>query len=241
MTTVRENRLRAAITAGRIAQGIMLEAPAPWIVEFLGHRGGLDFALLDGEHGPVDARDIDEFCRACDLVGLTPLARVPDSSKASIGRYLDRGIRGIIVPHVKTAAEARAIVAHTRYAPEGERSYGAGRTDLLGAGIADLPAHCRAWNATVTIGAMLEDRAALENLDAILAVPGIDYFLFGPNDFAQALGHPGDPDHPEVKRAMAQTADRIRSAGGRMREDVLRACFVRDLLQDGMGRWLDHN
>src|SRR5690606_28792140 len=135
--------IRTAMREGRIAKGFFLEAPSAWIVEYLGNRGGFDFAFLDGEHGPVDARDIDEFCRVCDLVGLTPVARVPDSSKASIGRYLDRGVRGLIVPHVKSAAEARAIVAHTRYAPQGERSYGGGRTDRLGAGIADLPAHCR--------------------------------------------------------------------------------------------------
>ena len=212
MGTVNENRLRTAMAEGRKALGVMLEAPAPWITEYLGLRGGLDVALLDGEHGPVDARDIDEFARACDLTGLTPIARVPDATKAGIGRYHDRGIRGIVVPHVRTAEDARAIVRHTRFFPEGERSYGAGRGERLGAGIADLPAHCRDWNRTVTIGAMIEDKDALENLDAILAVPGIDYFLFGPNDFAQALGHPGDPGHLDVQRTMAATADRIRAA-----------------------------
>lgn len=232
------SRLRSAMREGRRAVGFVLPFPAPYIVELLGLRGGFDFALLDGEHGAVDARDIDEFCRACDLTGLTPIARVPDSSKAAIGRFLDRGVRGIVVPHVGSAEEARAIVAHTRFAPEGQRSYGAGRGERLGQGVADLPAWCRAWNETVTIGAMIEDRAGLDRLDEILAVDGIDYFLIGPNDFAQALGHPGDPGHPEVEAAMAEVAARVRRAGRLMREDVLRFCTVPDLLAEAADRFL---
>lgn len=235
---VLDNRIRTAMREGRRALGFVLPFPAPYIVELLGLQGGFDFAFLDGEHGAIDARDIDEFCRVCDLTGLTPIARVPDGSKAGIGRFLDRGVRGIVVPHVASAEEARAIVAHTRYAPEGARSYGGGRSERLGHGIADLPAYCRVWNETVTIGAMIEDKAGLDRLDDILAVDGIDYFLIGPNDFAQALGHPGDPGHPAVEAAMAEVGERVRRAGRPMREDITRACTVPDLLTESAARFL---
>ena len=174
---VLENRIRTAMKAGRKAMGFSLNFPAPYIVELLGLRGGFDFAFLDGEHGAIDARDIEEFCRTCDLVGLTPTARVPDSTKAGIGRFLDRGIRGIVVPHVCSAEEARAIVAHTRFAPEGSRSYGAGRSERLGHGLEDLPAHCKAWNETVkscgVVSTLMQWRVAPSVIRASVIVPPV--------------------------------------------------------------------
>jgi 4-hydroxy-2-oxoheptanedioate aldolase len=233
------NRIREAVAQGRKAKGFHLSFPAPRIVELYGRRGGFDFAYLDGEHGAFDLAEIEEFCRTCDLVGLTPIARIPEIGQGTVSRFLDRGMLGIIAPHVRSAADAAALVKACRYAPLGERSYGNGRSERFGVGIADLPAFCRHWNETVWIGAMLEDRAALDDLDAILAVPGIDCFMIGAFDFAQAMGRPGEPAHPEVEAAMTEIGQRVRAAGKTMREDVIEARWINDLLLDAADRFLD--
>ncbi|HRY26118.1 MAG: aldolase/citrate lyase family protein [Geminicoccaceae bacterium] len=225
------NRIREANAAGRKAVGFLMNFPSPCIVELLGRQGGFDFAYADGEHGAFDLRDLEEHCRACDLVGLTPIARIPEISRGTVGRFLDRGMRGIIAPHVDTAADARRLVEYCRFHPEGSRSYGAGRAEGLGVGV-DLERHCRHWNANVLVGVMIESQTAIDNLDALLAVDGIDCFMIGANDFAQGLGYPGQPAHPAAIAAAAEVAARVRAAGKSMREDVMRSIWMRDLLLD---------
>jgi len=232
------NRIREAQAEGRKAKGFFLSFPAPRIVELYGRRGGFDFAYLDGEHGVVDTADIDAFAMACHLVGLTPVARIPEIGEGTISRFLDRGILGIVAPHVRNADDARRLVRACRYAPEGARSYGAGRSERYGLGIDDLPGFCRRWNAAVWVAAMIEDREAIDYLDAILEVEGIDCFFIGAYDFAQAVGHPGNPGHPDVVRAMAEIGERVRGAGRPMREDVLDARWIDELLLDAADRFL---
>lgn len=233
------NRIRAAMAAGRKANGFLLNFPSPYVIELFGHHGGFDFAYADGEHGAFDLRDLEEHCRACDLVGLTAIARIPEISRATVTRFLDRGFQGIIAPHVETAEEGRRLVDYCRYHPEGTRSYGAGRGERLGVDL-DLADHGRQWNASVVIGVMIESRRGIDNLEAILAVDGIDYFMTGANDLAQALGHPGEPRHPDVL-AMQETIEaRVHAAGKRMREDIMRPIWLRELLLDGARRYLAH-
>lgn len=231
------NRIRMAMAASRKATGVLMTFPAPYVIELFGHHGGFDFAYADGEHGAFDLKDLDEHCRACDLVGLTAIARIPEISRGTVTRYLDRGFRGIIAPHVETAEEARQLVDYCRFHPEGTRSYGAGRAERLGVDL-DLVDHGRQWNASVFIGVMIESRSGIDNLETILAVDGVDYFMTGANDLAQALGHPGEPRHPDVLAVQEAIEDQVHAAGKLMREDIMRPIWLRELLLDGARRYL---
>jgi 4-hydroxy-2-oxoheptanedioate aldolase len=171
-----------------------------------------------------------------DLNGITvadyAIARVPDIGSSTILRYLDRGIMGILGPHIATEADARQLVRVCYFGPLGERSFGANRGTDYNAGIADKAAYYREANEQMLVCALLEDVAVLDNLDTILSVAGIDLYSIGPNDFAQSLSYPGQPDHPEVVKTMQEITRRIRQAGRTMQSDVMQGAWVSDMLLD---------
>jgi 4-hydroxy-2-oxoheptanedioate aldolase len=159
------------------------------------------------------------------------IARVPDRTASTINRYLDRGVRGIVAPHVETAAQAEQIVRASYYAPLGQRSFGGGRPEFLG--MADKPAHMRACNDATSVGLMIEGRDGIECAYELASVHGVDYLSFGMMDLAQSLGHPGNPGHPEVKRAVADATTRIERAGKRVRESFMTHAWIDQIVLAG--------
>ncbi len=223
------NRVKAAAGAGRKAYGYYLSFPSPWVIEILG-KLDFDFVFLDGEHGPFDLERLEELCRTAELYRVTTVARVPDIGASTILRYLDRGVMGILGPHVSSAEDARQLVRACRFAPEGMRSFGGNRGTAYNALIPDKSAFLREANAQMLVIALLEDREAVDNLDAILAVPGIDMYSIGPNDLAQSLGYPGEPDHPAVVKVMDDITRRVHAAGKLMQADVMEGPWVSEML-----------
>jgi 2-keto-3-deoxy-L-rhamnonate aldolase RhmA len=223
------NRIKAAMRRGQKAYGYSLAFPSPWVIEILG-KIDFDFVFIDGEHGPFGLDQLEELCRTAELYNVTPMARVPDIGSSTILRYLDRGIMGVLGPHIATEADARQLVQACYFGPIGSRSFGANRGTDYNAAIADKAAYYRHANEQMLVCALLEDKAVFDNLDAILSVPGIDMFSIGPNDFAQSLGYPGEPDHSEVVKAMAEITRRITAAGRVMQLDVMEAPWVSDML-----------
>lgn len=226
-----ENSVKAAAASGTRVRGIHLDFPAPAVIEIMG-REGHDFLYIDGEHGSFDWRDIEVACITAERHGMTPIARVPDSSAATITHFLDRGVKGIIVPHVESVEEARKVVDATYFAPLGNRSYGSSRPEK-GVNIADKVAYFAEQNRTVSLSIMIESQACLQAAPDIAALDGVDYLSFGIYDLAQALGHPGRPDHPDVKNAIDQAAKLIRAKGKRLREDFISFAMVNELLIAG--------
>lgn len=223
------NRIKAAMRAGRKAYGYSLSFPSPWVIDILG-KLDFDYVFIDGEHGPFGLDQLEDICRTAERYNLTPFARVPDIGSSTILRYLDRGIRGILGPHIATEADARQLVRACYFGPIGERSFGGNRGTDYNAMIPDKAAYYREANDQMLVCALLEDAAVQKNLDAILSVPGIDLYGIGPNDFAQSLGYPGQPDHPDVKQAMQDITRRIQQAGRKMQQDVMEAPWVSDML-----------
>ena len=223
------NRVKSALRAGRKAYGYNLSFPSPWVIDILG-KCDFDFVFIDGEHGPFGLDQLEDLCRTAERHGVTPVAMVPDIGASTILRYLDRGIMGVVGPHIATEADARQLVSACYFGPLGRRSFGANRGTDYNAGIVDKAQYCRAANEQMLVCALLEDVAVLDNLDAILSVQGIDLYSIGPNDFAQSLGYPGQPDHPEVVRAMQDITRRIQQAGGTMQLDVMKGAWVSDML-----------
>ena len=226
------NRVKAALREGRKAYGYNLIFPSPWVVEILGILD-FDFVWIDGEHGPFDLANIEDVCRTAELYDVTPIARVPNIEQSTILRYLDRGVQGVMGPHICTGEDARQLVRACRFGPLGERSFGGNRGSGYDFEIADKQAYYRECNENMLVGALLEDRASVENLDDILSVEGIDYFGIGPNDFAQGLGYPGQADHPEVQRLIKETYDRIHQAGRRLGTDFMVSNWITTILIDG--------
>jgi 4-hydroxy-2-oxoheptanedioate aldolase len=231
------NRIKTAIRENRIARGYHLEFPSPWIVEILGMQP-FDYVWIDGEHGPFGLDQLEDLCRTAENAGVTPIARVPDLNASTILRFLDRGIMGILGPHVASGDDVDRLVRACYFGPLGERSFGGNRGTHYNHGIADKAAYYREANEQMLVGALLEDASVLDNLDDILAVPGVDYFGIGINDFSQSMGYPGEPDHPEVRRAADEITARIHQAGRHMGQDIMASVWVRELLIDSAARFL---
>lgn len=222
-----QNSIKAAIAEGRKIRGLHLTFPHPGIIELLS-LVGIDYVYLDGEHGAFDNRDLEYACVAAELYGLTVVARVPDGSQPTITRFLDRGVTGVIVPHVDSVEDARAVVDAAYFGPIGNRSFGGGRPKFT-SGITDMPAHMAALNERMCVSIMIETVNALERAGDIAALPGVDFMSFGMIDLAQSLGHPGNPGHPEVQAAVKEASDRIRAAGKPIREDFITVGWINDL------------
>jgi 4-hydroxy-2-oxoheptanedioate aldolase len=225
------NTVKQAAATGETVRGIHLTFAQPTVIEVLASIKP-DFIYIDGEHGAFDVRDVEAACIAAERHGITPIARVPDRSPETIGRFLDRGVLGIAVPHVDSVEDAAAVVQAAYYGPTGSRSFGAGRPEY-GLGIEDKPAYLDACNANVSVGIMIESVGGLQAAGEIAALPGIDYLSFGMHDLSQALGFPGDAGHPEVVAAAQEATARIHAAGKRVREDFMRFAWINDVIVAG--------
>src|ERR1700747_1949963 len=133
-TMKQSNRVKAAMRAGRKAYGYNLFFPSPWVIDILG-KLDFDFVFIDGEHGPFGLDQLEDLCRTAERYNLTTIARVPDIGSSTILRYTDRGIMGILAPHIATEADASQLVRACYFGPLGERSFGANRGTDYNAGI----------------------------------------------------------------------------------------------------------
>ena len=202
-------RLRAGETVFTAWCGLA----SPLVAETLA-REGFSAVTIDQQHGLWDTAATVNAIAAIHLAGAAPIVRVPLAQFPTVSRVLDFGAEGVIAPLINTPADARAFVAAAKFPPLGERSWGPHRAMTLG-GMTDPRAHLREANdLTVTI-AMIETRAALDNLDAILATPGIDAIFVGPSDLSIALsgGTVLDPHSPDVERALDGIVAAARKAG----------------------------
>jgi 2-keto-3-deoxy-L-rhamnonate aldolase RhmA len=226
-----ENAVKRAAKSGERVRGVHLTFPNHTAIEVLAGPLKLDFVYLDGEHGAFDARDLEIGCITAELHGLTTIARVPDRSSATILRFLDRGVQGIIVPHIESVAQAQEAVASTYYRPLGDRSFGGNRPSFLA--IEDKPGHMLRCNANTSLCLMIESQAGIDAAGDLAAVEGVDYLSFGYMDLAQDMGHPGEPAHPAVKAAAADATARIQKAGKRVREDFMNYAWINEIMLAG--------
>ena len=201
------NGLKTRWAAGPVL-GAWCAIPSAVTAEIAG-RAGFDYLCIDLQHGLLDYQTALAMLQAADLGGAVPLARAPANDAAAIGKLLDAGAEAVIVPLVNSAAEARAAVAACRYPPAGIRSFGPTRAALR------EPGYFAAANGAVAAIAQLETQAALDALDEILRVPGLDALYVGPNDLALSLGlPPGDNFHdPDFVAVLQRVAQRCRAAG----------------------------
>jgi 4-hydroxy-2-oxoheptanedioate aldolase len=173
---------------------------------------GFDFVVIDMEHGPVDMGVAENMVRAAELAGVTPFIRVTHNRPHLILRALDIGALGVHVPEVSDAHEGKAVVASVKYAPQGQRGLGGVRAAKYG--LKDsLPEYAAAANQQTMVIVHIEDVKAVENLDALLAVEGIDVYFLGPTDLSNSLGIPGQSKDPKVIGLVEDSIKQIAGAG----------------------------
>ncbi|MEI8238182.1 MAG: aldolase/citrate lyase family protein [Actinomycetota bacterium] len=184
--------LRHIWNNGGVALGAWIMLREPLLAEAAA-RAGYDFVCVDLQHGACDFEHLASMVQAIELGGSTPLARVPWNEPWMIGRALDNGTAGVIVPMVNTAEEAAAAVAACRYAPDGSRSVGS----VAASG--RHPNYVAEANQHVLCIVMIETMQAVANIDEILSVPGIDAVYIGPADLSLTLGLRGTSDQTDPR------------------------------------------
>lgn len=197
---MRENALKRLWAQDKPALGGWLTNPSSASAELFAHAG-FDWVCIDTQHGLIDYQTSVDMLRAISTTDAVPIVRVPWNEPGIIMKSLDAGAYGVIVPMVNSRAEAEAAVSYCRYAPTGVRSYGPSRA-VLYAG-RDYFQHA---DETVLCIVMIETAQALENLDEILSVPGVDVAYIGPADLSVSLGFPPASYHEDPRYAGAVQA-----------------------------------
>ena len=198
---MRENRLRTLWKNDQAAVNGWLAVPSGFSAEVMAHQGW-DTLTVDMQHGVIDYAAMVGMLQAISTTPTVPIVRVPWLEPGIIMKSLDAGAYGIICPMINTREDAQKLVAYTHYAPQGTRSFGPVRATLYGG--ADYPQHA---NSTIVAFAMIETAQALDNLDAILSVEGLDAIYIGPSDLSLALGC--KPTFDDVDPKAAQAMDHI--------------------------------
>jgi 4-hydroxy-2-oxoheptanedioate aldolase len=194
---MRPNKLREIWARGGAVVNGWLAIANSFSAETMAHQGW-DSLTIDLQHGVVDYAGMVPMLQAISTTPTVPVVRVPWLEPGIIMKTLDAGAYGVICPMVNTRADAEKLVAYTHYAPQGTRSFGPVRALLYGG--ADYPQHA---NDTIVVFAMIETAQALENLDDILATPGLDAVYIGPSDLSLALGCKPTFDDLDPKAAEA--------------------------------------
>jgi 2-keto-3-deoxy-L-rhamnonate aldolase RhmA len=204
------HKFRDKLRAGRVCLGPGISLSDPAVTEAL--SDSVDFLWLDLEHSPISLESLQSHLIAARAGGAPIVVRVPSGEEAWVKRVLDIGAEGIILPQAGSLAEVEQFVAACRYPPQGRRGFGPRRATNYGR--QNLPDYLAAANREVFVAIQIETASALEAVDAIVRIPGIDSLVVGPADLAGALaGAPGQVEHPKVMDAIAMICARARAAG----------------------------
>lgn len=208
---MKTNRMKAKLAAGEPVFGVSVMIPSPQMVEMIGAYG-FDWVLLDCEHGTLTLESVELMAMAAEACGVTAIARPVSKSPEHILQVLDRGVMGVQVPHVNNLAHARAVVGAVKYHPAGRRGLAAGTRAAAYDAHGTLAEHVRAANDATLIAIQLEEKEAIDNLDQLLTVEGVDVFFIGPSDLSQAMGYPGNPKAKPVAAAIDKSLASIAAA-----------------------------
>ena len=199
--------MRKKILQRELCVGSWCQIGHPANAEILA-KAGFKWLALDCEHGEAEDSDIGNFCRAVQQFDCTPLVRVKENAVMPIRRALDLGAAGVIVPLINTPAEAEQAVKAVHYPPNGVRGFAWQRGNSWGA---DFDAYAKGFNPVVIV--MIESKTAVENIDAIMAVEGVDGCFVGPYDMSGSYGIPGQTGHQIIRDACAKIADACKKHG----------------------------
>ena len=206
---MRANRLRQLWAEDKAAINGWLAIPSSFSAEVMAHQGW-DTLTVDLQHGVIDYAALVPMLQAISTTNTVPIVRVPWLEAGILMKALDAGAYGVICPMINTREDAQKLVNFSRYAPQGTRSFGPIRASLYGG--ADYPEHA---NKTIVTFAMIETAQALDNLDAILSVEGLDAIYVGPSDLSLSLGCKPvfDDVEPKAQQAIEHIVARAKAHG----------------------------
>ncbi|MDX9802351.1 MAG: aldolase/citrate lyase family protein [Spirochaetia bacterium] len=209
-----KNRVREKLKSGEKVIGTFFEIGGCSAVECLG-IAGLDFLVIDTEHGPFDVESTMDFIRAAELKGITPFVRVKDGTRPSVLKMLDIGAKGLIIPCVNTVDEVRKIVEYGKYYPAGNRGFFFGRAASYG--YDDAAGNIETWfdvsNRETLLIPQCETAGCLENIEEIVNINGVDGIFIGPYDLSIGMEKPAQFDDPEFLAAVKRILKACNDAG----------------------------
>ena len=197
--------LKDRLLSGEVVHGVLSPNTEPDLVETLGLLG-FDLYILDAEHGTAGPVEAAAVVRACEGAGLAPLVRPRGLDAKLLLKFLDAGMTGIMLPGARSADDVRRLVEAVKYPPDGLRGIAPVRANSYLLGAERQEAWVARANRETLVLPQIETREALEQVEDLAAVPGIDGFIVGPRDLALALGFPDGPGHPEVEAAIDRVA-----------------------------------
>jgi len=234
----RGNALKRRLKQGRKAFGVFLDLGHPPVAEIVA-AAGYDCVLIDREHGIGDIASAVAEMTAAQAHGATALMRVPENHPVALKLALDAGVEGVMIPAINDAAEARRAAASCAYPPKGIRGFAAAivRASSYGVQVEDYLKRAR---EELLVMGQIESAAGVANADAIARTDGIDMIFVGPYDLSNSLGHPGEPDHPQVLKAIAGVERAAKKRGKWLGAIPTPARSAADLYRAGYDLVLSH-
>jgi len=206
------NHAKEKLARGEVVASMTVRLCRTIEIAQIAKTAGFDTLYVDMEHNTLSIGETCQICIAAQQIGITPLVRVPANTPEYICRVLDGGAMGVITPHIRSAAEAREIVKLVKFAPLGERSAGGALSQYHYRSFPQAEANAAMNDATLLVP-MLETVAALEHVEEIIAVDGIDMMMIGSNDLCNDMGITGQYDHPRLRDAFARAIAAATAAG----------------------------
>lgn len=208
---IRENFLRNKLESGQVVMGTWSVIPSAVTADIIS-RTGLDFVIIDAEHGPIGFETAQQKAMACESNGVSPMFRPPNVNEADILRALDIGAHGVQVPNVEHPEQVHEIIKYAKFPPLGNRGFSpfvraAGYTHLTAA------EHVEMANRKTLIGINVEGENAIRNIQSFLKIDELDIIFIGSFDLSKAMGIPGEVEHPKLLQKMKELTDEIRSKG----------------------------
>ena len=210
-----KNKLKEKLINGEKAIGTFVWMGGASTVEALGYSG-LDFLIIDNEHGPFEVETTHEMFRVAELSDVTPCVRIPEVTRTNVLKQLDVGAEVIIVPDIKSVDEVKKLITYSKYYPKGERGIafarkaGYGYADIATGDLQDYFDHC---NNEIMLFPQCETKECVEQIEEIVALDGVDGIFVGPYDLSASLGAPGDFENPVFKESFERVKTAVKEAG----------------------------
>lgn len=209
---MKENILKKRLLDKKASYGVISPTTDPIICEYIG-LCGMDFYIMDAEHGALTLSEVAHMIRACESVGITPLARINSLDEKMILQYFDAGIMGVMMPNINTVDECKKLVECVKYFPSGKRGIGPVRSADYMAGKLSQADYLKFSNEQTLVLPMIESKECLQNLSEMVKVDGVDGFILGPRDLALSMGFTDGPAHEEVKKIIYEAIAIVTAAG----------------------------
>lgn len=209
---MKENTLKTRLKRGETVYGLFAPSHDPTVAEVIG-RLGFDYLMIDCEHGPMGPVQVEHTVRACETVGITPLARVRSADPKLLLQFMDVGVMGVMTPGIRDADDVKRLVEAIKYPPLGRRGIAPVRANDYLLGPMSQAEYVMFANEQTLVLPQIETMEAVNNIDSILKVEGVDGFIVGPRDLSMSMGFRDGPAHEEVRSVMKAVFEAVLGAG----------------------------